>query len=146
MNSKLHTACDGQGRPVALLLTEGQRSDRHGAALLRPVLPCARDLIGDRGYDSSLFRTALAERGINPGIPSTLSRKRPLLYDRMFDRPLHRIETMFGRFKDRRRVATRYDRCLRLGHLHRSRRHLPAAKTKSAELGPWHINHIPNGI
>ena len=34
LNSKLHAVCDGQGRPVALLLTEGRASDRRGAALM----------------------------------------------------------------------------------------------------------------
>ena len=111
MNSKLHAACDGQGRLVALLLTEGQRSDHHGAALLLPVLPAARELLGDRGYDSTWFRAALAERGITPCIPSTRSRKVALPYDRVLYRQRHRIENAFGRLKDWRRVATRYDRC-----------------------------------
>lgn len=51
LNSKLHAACDGQGKPIALLLTEGERSDHHGAALLLPVLPQAYELLGDRGYE-----------------------------------------------------------------------------------------------
>lgn len=110
MNSKLHAACDGRGRPIAPLLTEGQRSDHHGAALLLPILPRARELLGHRGYDSAWFRTALTERGIARCIPSTRSRKRPLLYDRTLYRQRHRIETMFGRLKDWRRVATRHDR------------------------------------
>ena len=33
LNSKLHAVCDGQGRPIMLLLTEGQMSDHKGAAL-----------------------------------------------------------------------------------------------------------------
>lgn len=111
LNSKLHAACDGRGRPIALLLTEGQRSDHHGAALLLPVLPRARELLGDRGYDSTWFRAALAERGITPCIPSTRSRKQPLPYDRTLYRQRHCIENMFGRLKDWRRIATRYDRC-----------------------------------
>ena len=92
-------------------MTEGQRSDHHGAALLLPILPPARELIGDRGYDSTWFRRALARRGIAPCIPSTRSRKQPLPCDRVLYRQRHRIENMFGRLKDWRRVATRYDRC-----------------------------------
>ena len=97
MNSKLHAACDGQGRPIALPLTEGQRSDHHGAALLLPILPRARELPENRSYDSAWFRTALTERGIAPCIPSTRSRKLPLPYDRTLYRQRHRIENMFGR-------------------------------------------------
>ncbi len=111
LNSKLHAACDGQGRLVALLLTEGQRSDHHGAALLLPILPPARELLGDRGTDSNRFRAALTGRGSTPCIPSTRSRKMALPCDRLLYRQRHRIENAFGRLKDWRRVATRCDQC-----------------------------------
>jgi transposase len=75
LNSKLHAVCDGQGRPVLLLLTEGQMSDHRGAAMILPALPPARELLADRGYDSNRFRTELLERGIRPCIPSSRSRK-----------------------------------------------------------------------
>jgi putative transposase len=94
-----------------LLLSEGQMSDHKGARMILPDLPPARELLADRGYDSNRFRTALAERGIQPCIPSTKSRKTPLPYDRDLYRQRHRIENAFGRLKDWRRVATRYDRC-----------------------------------
>jgi transposase len=103
--------CDGEGRPVALLLTEGQVSDHKGAGLLLPALPPAKDLLADRGYDSNDFRAALAERGIEPCIPSTKSRKRPLPFDKILYRQRHCIENSFGRLKDWRRIAMRYDRC-----------------------------------
>ncbi|MFH5927500.1 IS5 family transposase [Roseomonas xinghualingensis] len=92
LNSKLHAACDGQGRPVVLLLTEGQASDHRGAALLLPKLPPARELIGDRGYDSGRLRAELVARGIAPCIPSTRSRKVPIPHDGMLYRQRHRIE------------------------------------------------------
>ena len=38
MNSKLHAVCDGQGRPLVMLLTEGQTSDYKGAALMLDAL------------------------------------------------------------------------------------------------------------
>ena len=94
-----------------MLLTEGQTSDHVGAALLLPALPPARDLIADRGYDSARFRQALMARDITPCIPSTRSRKVPLPHDRTLYRQRHRVENMFGRLKDWRRIATRYDRC-----------------------------------
>lgn len=86
-------------------------SDHRGAAIMLPALPPARELLADRGYDSNRFRAALAARGIEPCIPSTRSRKAPLPYDKLLYRQRHRIENMFGRLKDWRRVATRYDRC-----------------------------------
>jgi transposase len=74
-------------------------------------LPPARELIADRGYDSRRFRAALAERGITACIPSTRSRKVPIPHDATLYRHRHRIEIMFGRLKDWRRIAMRYDRC-----------------------------------
>jgi transposase len=53
----------------------------------------------------------LAAKGIEPCIPSTRSRKVELPYDKTLYRQRHRIEIMFGRLKDWRRIATRYDRC-----------------------------------
>ena len=76
-----------------------------------PSLPRAKELLGDKGYNSNRFREALAERGIQPCIPSSRSRKAPLPYDKALYRQRHRIENMFGHLKDWRRIATRYDRC-----------------------------------
>jgi putative transposase len=103
--------CDGHGRPIVLLLTEGQMSDHRGAALILPALPPAQHLIADRGYDSNRFRTALLERGITPCIPGTSRRRTALPYDTVLYRQRHRIENTIGRLKDWRRIATRYDRC-----------------------------------
>jgi transposase len=86
-------------------------SDHKGAAMLLPTLPPAQELLADRGYDSNRFRTGLLARGITPCIPSTRSRKAALPYDKTLYRQRHRIENTFGRLKDWRRVATRYDRC-----------------------------------
>jgi transposase len=111
LNSKLHAVCDGHGRPLILLLSEGQMSDYKGAALMFPVLPNANELLGDKGYDADWFRKALAERGIAVCIPSKTNRKEPIEHDRQLYRQRHKIENMFGRLKDWRRIHTRYDRC-----------------------------------
>ena len=74
-------------------------------------MPQAAALIADRGYDSNWFRDSLAERGTIPCIPPTKNRKKALEYDKTLYRQRHKIENMFGRIKDWRRVAMRYDRC-----------------------------------
>lgn len=86
-------------------------SDHRGARLVLDALPQADALIADRGYDSRWFREALAARGIAPCIPSSKSRKVAYPYDKALYRERHKVEVMFGRLKDWRRVATRYDRC-----------------------------------
>lgn len=94
-----------------MLLSEGQMSDYKGAALMLPVLPKAKELLGDKGYDAGWFRAALAQRGITACILSKSNRKSPIHYDRTLYRQRHKIENMFGRLKDWRRIHTRYDRC-----------------------------------
>ena len=111
MNLKLHAVCDGKGRPLVMLLSEGQMSDYKGAALMIDALPRAKALLGDRGYDADWFRTALAERKITACIPSKINRKVPIPHDTALYRQRHKIEIMFGRLKDWRRIHTRYDRC-----------------------------------
>jgi putative transposase len=96
---------------LILLLTEGQVSDYKGAATMLPALPEADIMIADRGYDSDWFRAALESREIEPCIPGRKGRKTPIEYDEERYRQRNLIERMFGKLKDWRRIATRYDRC-----------------------------------
>jgi len=94
-----------------MALTEGQASDYRGAALLLGKLPRAREMLADRGYDSDGFRAALTAKGITPCIPPRRCRRTPIDYDRELYKQRHKVENMFGRLKDWRRIAMRYDRC-----------------------------------
>ena len=94
-----------------MLLTEGQVSDHKGAATMLPVMPDAPVLIADRGYDADWFRQALRARGTRPCIPGRANRSRLIRHGKQLYRCRHKVEVMFGRLKDWRRVATRYDRC-----------------------------------
>ena len=110
MNTKLHSVTDTNGRPVRLFITAGQVSDYTGAAALMNGLPEAEWLLADRGYDADLFRETLVDKGTKHCIPGRKSRKKAAKYDKRRYKRRNRIERMFGRLKDRRRVATRYDR------------------------------------
>ena len=48
---------------------------------------------------------------ITPCIPGRKSWEKPVKYDKRRYKRRNRIEIMFGRLNDWRRVATRYDRC-----------------------------------
>lgn len=71
----------------------------------------ASHLIGDKGYDSDEFRAALNAKGIKPCIPPRKNRNTHISYCRKLYKTRHKVENMFGKLKDWRRVATRYDRC-----------------------------------
>jgi transposase len=102
---------DAKGRPIGMFLSAGQTSDYIGARALLSSIPQAGALLGDRGYDADWFRNALIEMGISPCIPSRRGRKVQIAHDANLYRLRHRIENMFARLKDWRRIATRYDRC-----------------------------------
>jgi transposase len=89
LNSKLHAGCDGHGRPLILLLSEGQMIDYKGAALMVDAFPKAKSLLADKGYDADWFRDALAARGIAACIPSKSNRKVPIPRDPALYRPSH---------------------------------------------------------
>lgn len=88
-------------------MTAGQVSDYTGAAALLGSLPKAEWLLADRRYDADWFRDALQDKRIRFRILDRKSRGKSIEHDKR----RNRIEIMFGRLKDWRRVAIRYDRC-----------------------------------
>ncbi len=52
-----------------------------------------------------------SKKSIRSCIPGRKSQSLPVKNDKQGDQRRYRIEIMFGRLKDWRRVATRYDRC-----------------------------------
>src|ERR1700744_6739150 len=74
----------------------GQMSDHTGARMLLEKLPTGSILIGDRGYDSDDFRTALNARGIKAGIPPTKNRRQPIDYDKALYKWRHKVENLFA--------------------------------------------------
>ena len=86
-------------------------SDYSGSAARLGNMPKAERLLADRGYDAERFREALKDKGIEPCIPGRKSCDKPIKHDKRRYKRRNRIEIMFGRLKDWRRVAMRYDRC-----------------------------------
>lgn len=67
-------------------------------------------LLADKGYDSDRFRETLLMRGILPIIPPKANRKAPEHPDYRRYRDRNRVERMFNKLKQSRRIATRYDK------------------------------------
>ena len=96
-----------------MLLTAGNINDISIArALLQRAGPVSR-LLADRGYDANHLRRFLADQQAEAVIPSTTSRRQPIPYDTVAYRDRNRIERMWCRLKDWRRIATRYDKLAR---------------------------------
>ncbi len=86
-------------------------SDDTGARCLLPGLPQAKHLIAARGYDATWLITVLKKQGVTPCIPPRKNRTTRRRYSKTLYKQRHKIESMFGRIKDWRRIAMRYDCC-----------------------------------
>lgn len=116
MSTKIHALCDGLGRPFAFVLSGGQACDLIGfEALIGKVE--ASLLIGDKGYDADeRVRRVLAVLNKRGVIPPRKKRKHPVDWtqdDANWYKKRHQIENVFGRLKDSRAIATRYDKLAR---------------------------------
>ncbi|MCY4306255.1 MAG: transposase, partial [Aestuariivita sp.] len=67
-------------------------------------------LIGDKAFDSDALLDRLAEHGVKTVIPPKKNRTLPRTFDRDTYRERHRIENVFGKIKEFRAIATRYDK------------------------------------
>lgn len=78
-------------------------------------MPVARPrlMLADKGYDGDEVRAALLMKGILPVIPPKANRKDAIPCDFEAYRDRNRIERMFNRLKQFRRIATRYDKTAR---------------------------------
>ena len=111
INSKLHVVTDTKGRPIGLYPSAARTSDYIGTAALLSTRPRAGALLSDNGCDAEWFRNALIARDIQPCIPSRKNRKVVIPHDPTLYKTRHKIENMFARLKDWRRIATCYGRC-----------------------------------
>jgi transposase len=94
-------------------LTGGQVADCTAADALLEQMPPASILHGDKGYDSNAVRRKIEAMGVAPNIPPKANRRWKNCFSPYLYRDRNAIERMFGRIKDFRRIATRYDRLAR---------------------------------
>ena len=132
LSTKIHHLCDGNMRPLVMLLGPGQGGDspmfehvidslsvpRVGSG--RPRTPPVRAL-ADKAYSSRANRALLRRRGIQAVIPERAdqiaNRKRrgsrggrPVSYDSEAYKRRNVVERSFNVFKQWRALATRYDK------------------------------------
>ncbi|WP_202351551.1 IS5 family transposase [Mesorhizobium sp. 113-1-2] len=108
--TKIHALTDGLCRPIAFLLTGGQVADCSAADLLLEQMPKSPILHADKGYDTNAIRHKVEGKGTMPNIPPKANRRWKNCFSPFLYRDRNAIERMFGRLKDFRRIATRYDR------------------------------------
>ena len=113
MSTKIHACIDALGNAVRLVATAGQAGDCPQALDLLAGLD-TRMVIADTSYDRDANRTYCAEKGAEKGIavviPNRPNRLEPVPLDGEYYRDQNKIERFFGRMKQYRRLATRYDK------------------------------------
>jgi transposase len=132
LTTKIHAACDGAGRPLALLLTAGNINDTTMLAQvlagirvprLGPGRPRTRPdyLLADKAYSSRANRRLLRARGIGHTIAEPADQAahrrrrgsaggRPVSFDRARYQHRNHVERCFNKLKQWRGIATRYDK------------------------------------
>jgi transposase len=108
--TKIHALTDGLCRPIAFLLTGGQVADCTAADVLLDQMPPTTLVNADKGYDSNAVHHKIESMGAAPNIPPKANRRWKNCFSPYLYRDRNAIERMFGRLKDFRRIATRYDR------------------------------------
>ena len=117
----MHVRAEGKGKPITLVLTAGQRHEATAFEALmtsgavkrpgrgRPKIRPQR-IVGDKGYCGEPIRRFLRRRGIR----FTIAKKRNMCHRGPFDKTIYRqrnrVERLYNRFKQYRRLATRYEK------------------------------------
>lgn len=109
---KIHAKIDALGNPLEFIITPGNRHDiTQAGKLLQNVTDS--HVIGDRGYDSNVFRNTLISQNCTPVIPSKSNSLNPCEYDKHIYKERHIIECFFGKIKYFRRIFSRFDKSAR---------------------------------
>ncbi len=109
----MHALVDGEGMPLKIGLTAGERHDNTLARDLLADLPEGALVLADRGYDARWIRQAVANRGGWANIPvrkASIGKREPIVFSPRLYKARNAIERFFARLKQFRAIATRYDK------------------------------------
>ena len=94
---------------VEAFLTDGNVSDiTVESELTKNVFDC--NVLEDMGYDSEEHRDHLKSNNNTPVILGRKNRKVPIIYNKGLYKLRRKIEIFFGKLKENKRLAMRYDK------------------------------------
>lgn len=112
--SKIVLTAADEDTAIAVDVVPGQV---HEASHLEPMLeatkvrvPDIQEAVADKGFDGEPQRRACRDRNIKPVIPYKANSTKPGRLNKKAYRTRNMIERLFGKLKEFRRVATRYEK------------------------------------
>lgn len=102
---------DALGNGLCLLLTPGQHADSTQLpGLLATLAQTPGAVVADKAYDTNAVLAAVAHTGAEPVIPPKRTRSVLRSYDANLYADRNKVERFFGRLKEARGFATRYEK------------------------------------
>jgi transposase len=98
---------------VDLRITAGQAGDAPVGEELIDAIDTREGIAQaamDKAYDSNAIRAKLGAKGIDPVIPPKANRLEILVYDKAQYKQRNKVERLFNKMKQFRRIATRYEK------------------------------------
>jgi len=119
-STKLHFLTDGQGIPIGVTATAGQRNEAPefenvmNACLINTFRKAKRPeaLAADKAYSSKAIRHYISKLGIEDVIPTRTNESSNETFDKGKYRQRNIVERAIGWIKEFRRVATRYEKII----------------------------------
>jgi transposase len=110
-STKLHAVVDALGNCLQLVLTPGHWADcTQLPALLATLRQPPGAVVADKAYDTNAVLHAIGAYQAEPVIPAKASRKAPRACDQNLYADRNKAERFFGRLKEARGFATRYEK------------------------------------
>lgn len=119
-STKVHVAAADEAHALGVMLTPGQSGDAPVGEVFAHELggmEAVQAVGGDKGYDSDTIREILRRAKKQRVIPPRATRTKRLRCPKAKYRQRNKVERLFGRLKQFRAVATRYEKlaCMYLG-------------------------------
>lgn len=102
----------GRRDPICVQISGAQVNDSKLACEMMGLLntQAIKRFVGDKAYDTNKIRGWLKDNNIAAEIPNKRNRKNKFRFDKTVYKWRHKIENLFGRIKENRRLAMRVDK------------------------------------
>ena len=111
VGTKIHVIM-GRKEPICVEITGANANDAKPAIAMLSLLNhrAIERFIGDKAYDTNKIRQELDSKNIKAEIPNKGNRKIALRFDRTVYKWRYKIENLFCKLKENRRLSMRFDK------------------------------------